>query len=130
MPRIDQGERLYRFWFNAGTACGRLEAIDREALVKNEAPFALSFFPHGGGARPAPGLSLSDDVVQLTALKQAEDGNGFVIRLFEPTGVARQTTLSVPSHDLSVTVELGGFEIKTLRLDTEAGTITEADLLA
>ena len=130
IPRIDQGERLYRFWFNAGTVRERLDIVDREALVKNEVPFALSFFPRGGGARPAPGLSLSDDVVQLTALKQAEDGNGFVIRLFEPTGVARQTTLSVPSLDLSVKVDLGGFEIKTLRLDTEAGTITETDLLA
>ena len=129
LPRIDQGERLYRFWLNAGTVRERLDTIDREALVKNEVPFALSFFPHGGGTRPVPGLSLSDDVVQLTALKQAEDGNGFVIRLFEPTGLARQTTLSVPSHGLSVEVELGGFEIRTLRLDTEAGTITEADLL-
>jgi len=128
-PRIDQGERLYRFWFNAGPLSERLPAVDREALVKNEVPFALSFFPHGGGTQPQPGPLLSDDVVQIAAFKQAEDGNGFVIRLFEPTGQPRRTTLTVPSLDLAVDLELGGFEIKTLRLDPVAGTITEADLL-
>jgi len=128
-PRIDQGERLYRFWFNAGPLGGRLAAVGREALAKNEVPFALSFFPHGGGTQPKPGLMLSDDVIQLAAFKQAEDGRGFVIRLFEPTGQARRTTLSVPSLDLAVDVEVGSFEIKTLRLDPQVGTITEADLL-
>ena len=128
-PRIDQGERLYRFWFNAGPLSERLMAVDREALVKNEVPFALSFFPHGGGAQPKPGLLLSDDVVQLAAFKQAEDGRGFVIRLFEPTGRARRTTLSVPSHNLAVDLELEAFEIKTLRLDPDVGTVAEADLL-
>ncbi|MCD6284302.1 MAG: alpha-mannosidase [Anaerolineae bacterium] len=128
-PRIDQGERLYRFWLNAGPLGERLAAVDREALVKNELPFALSFFPQGGGSRPEPGLLLSDNVVQLTAFKQAEDGRGFVIRLFEPTGQPRRTTLSVPSHDLAVDIELGSFEIKTLRLDPDAGTVTDADLL-
>jgi len=128
-PRIDQGERLYRFWFNAGPLGERLTAVDREALVKNEVPFALSFFPHGGGSQPKRGPILSDDVVQIAAFKQAEDGNGFVIRLFEPTGHARQTTLSVPSLDLAVDVELASFEIKTLRLDPVVRTVTEADLL-
>ncbi len=128
-PRIDQGERLYRFWFNAGPVNERLVAVDREALVKNEVPFALSFFPRGAGTQPKPGLVLSDEVVQVAAFKHAEDGRGFVIRLFEPTGQARQTTLSVPSLELALDVELGGFEIKTLRLDPAVATLTDADLL-
>jgi len=129
-PRIDQGERLFRFWLNAGPASRRLAAVDREALICNEVPFALSFFPHGGGERPLPGLELSDGVVQLAAFKRAEDGSGYVIRLFEPTGQARETTLRVPALDLSQRVALGPFEIKTLRLDSEARTLSEADLLA
>ena len=40
--RMEQGVRLFRFWFNAGTARQRLRAVDREALVKNEKPFTLS----------------------------------------------------------------------------------------
>jgi len=92
--RIDQGERQFRFWINAGSADERLERIDREALVKNEKPFAMSFFPSGAGSRPKPFAELSDDVVQMSAAKPAEDGNGLIVRLYEPTGKPRTTTLS------------------------------------
>jgi alpha-mannosidase len=128
-PRSDQGERLYNFWINAGPAADRLDAVDREALVRNEQPFALSFFPHGEGSPLLPGLTLSDDVVQVTAFKQAEDGQGYIIRLFEPTGRPQTTTLTVPALDLSAQVSLGGFEIKTLRVDPEMRTLVESDLM-
>jgi len=48
-PRIDQGERLFRFWIQGGPAADRLEAIDREALAHNARPMALSFFPRRAG---------------------------------------------------------------------------------
>ena len=41
--RIDQGERHFHFWFNAGPAAERVAHIDREALAHNEKPYALSF---------------------------------------------------------------------------------------
>jgi len=127
-PRIDQGERQYRFWFNAGPYDERRVAIDREALARSEAPFALSFFPHGGGTTPRPGPILSDDTVQVTAFKQAEDGVDWIIRLYEPSGLARSTELSVPSLGLKVSISLGAYEIKTLRLDSQSGAVTEVDL--
>jgi alpha-mannosidase len=132
-PRIDQGERLYRFWLNAGPAADRLEAVDREALVHNEAPFALSFFPHGAGIAPQPGPVISGDVVQITAFKPAEDGQGYILRLYEPTGEARDIDMVVPALDLSAAVHLEGFEIKTLRLNPELGptpsAVTEVSLM-
>ena len=100
-PRIDQGERVFRFWFNGGQMTERLTAVDREALVHNERPYALSFFPHGGGESPPAGLILSDNVVQITAFKQSEDGKGFIVRMFEPTGRPRTTTLTIPGLDMT-----------------------------
>jgi len=128
-PRIDQGERLYRFWLNGGPVAERLVAIDREALAKNEQPFALSFFPHGAGTLPQPGLLLSDAVVQASAFKLAEDGRGYILRLFEPTGHPRATTVTVPALDLTADVTLGAFEIKTLYLDPQARTLRDVDLM-
>ncbi|WP_135547932.1 glycoside hydrolase family 38 N-terminal domain-containing protein [Paenibacillus cymbidii] len=128
-PRIDQGERLYTFWLNGGSAGERLAAVDREALAKGERPYALSFFPQGGGERPQAAVELDDGVVQLTALKLAERGDAYVLRLFEPTGEARGTTVRVPALGLEQRVELGGFEIRTLLLDTEARTLREGGLL-
>ncbi len=44
---------------------------------------ALSFFPNGSGTAPRPFVTLSDAVVQVTAIKQSEDGQGLIVRLYE-----------------------------------------------
>lgn len=129
LPRIDQGERLFKFWFNGGLASERLETIDREALVKNEKPFALSFFPSGDGEQLKPLVTLSDNSVQITATKLAEDSDDLILRLFEPTGNQRTTTLNIPVIGLSEEVSLTPFEIKTLRIDIKNGKIIETDLM-
>lgn len=128
-PRIDQGERHFRFWIDAGPAAQRLQAIDREALVCNEVPMALSFFPSGGGKMPKQGPVLSDNVVQMAALKEADSGDGLIVRLFNPTERPRATTLAFPAIGLRPQkLRLGKFEIKTLRL-SRAGALTETDLM-
>jgi alpha-mannosidase len=128
-PRMDQGERVFRFWLNGGPAGQRLQHVDREALVHNERPMALSYFPSGAGKSPRPGPTLSDPVVQVAAFKPAEAGDDLIIRLFEPTGRARTTTLSLPFAATRTKVRLAGFEIKTLRFDRAARRVTEVNLL-
>ncbi len=128
-PRIDQGERQFRFWINPGPADARLKAVDREALVHNEKPFLLSFYPSGAGQEPLPGLCLDDAVVQLTAFKQAESSENFVVRLFEPTGEARTTALSIPALGLKTEIQLNAFEVKTFLLDVRTATLRETDLI-
>ncbi len=127
-PRIDQGERTFRFWINGGSVGKRLAAVDREALARNEKPMALSFFPSGGGAKPRPFVTLSDGVVQLTAAKKAEKGNALILRLFEPTGRRRETVVSLPFAGLRKRISLGGFEIRTYRVDLAKRKWTEVDL--
>jgi len=129
IPRMDQGEHLYRFWFNAGQLKDRMEAVDREALVKNEKPVVLSFFPSGEGKSPKPSALLSDSVVQITAIKLAEDGDDLIVRLFEPSGRKRTTTLSIPSLSWTREITLNAFEIKTLRIDRQTGEMVFVDLL-
>ncbi|MGE5532422.1 MAG: glycoside hydrolase family 38 C-terminal domain-containing protein, partial [Bacteroidota bacterium] len=128
IERIDQGERIFRFWLNAGPAEERLAAVDREALVHNEKPMALSFFPSGEGTKPGPFVTLSDDVVQLSALKQSDDGKRIVVRLFEPTGKGRTTILAIPPLKVKQKVTMGAFEIKTLAIEPETGKVTETNL--
>ena len=127
--RIDQGEHTFRFWLNAGPANARLAAVDREATVRHEAPMALAVFPSGHGPAAVPGVTVSDAAVQMPALKFSEDGRALVIRLFEPPGSPRSTTVSVPALKASTRVDLGAFELRTLRVDLESGAITNADLL-
>jgi alpha-mannosidase len=118
-PRIDQGERLFRFWVNAGSVQGRLNEIDREAMVQNEAPMALSFFPAGLSVKNENQsiVKLSDECIQLSALKKAENDESLIIRMYEPTGQKRTSLISFPSMNISKQVELDGFEVKTFELD-------------
>lgn len=128
-PRIDQGERLFRFWINGGPVEERMASIDREALVCNEKLMTLSFFPHGGsGANPAT-VTLSDEIVQMTALKKAEDSEELVIRLFEPTGHPRKTTITLPFTGLEKEISLKGFEIRTFCVNPKTGTWREVNLV-
>jgi alpha-mannosidase len=116
-PRIDQGERLFRFWLNAGPLDARLAAVDREALAHNEKPMALSFFPHPSADTALPPFAtLSDDVLQLPALKRAEDGRGLIVRLFNPTGSRRSAVVCLPGSEQTVTLE--AYEIRSYRVDS------------
>jgi alpha-mannosidase len=128
-PRIDQGERVFRFWVRGGEASQRFASIDREALAKNETPMVLSCSPPGTGEKPTPGFCLDDNVVQATAVKKAEDENWLILRLFEPTGEQRTTKVTIPGRSLSFDVTLGGFEIKSLAVDLDTDEVFDVDLL-
>ena len=107
-----------------------LAQLDREALAHNEKPYVLSFFPSGEGTLPLPLAQLSDPAVQLTAFKRAEDTEeAYILRLFEPTGVARSTELSIPALGLRQTIDLQAFELKSFRLDVVDKTLHEVSLL-
>jgi len=129
LPRIDQGERLFSFWFNAGKRSERLGKIECEALACNEKPFALSFFPNGGGKKIVPSVILEDKVVQLAAFKPVEKGDGFIVRLFEPTGRERSTVVHIPPLKIRKKVTLGKFEIKTFRVNAKSRTMKEVGLM-
>ena len=62
----------------------------------------------------------------VTAIKEAQDGDGIVIRAFETLGMETKTQM----HFLGVTIPLsfGKYEIKTIRMLRD-GTICESDLL-
>jgi alpha-mannosidase len=129
IPRQDTGERSFRFWLNGGALDGRMDAVGREALVRNEAPYVLTYFPPGHGRRAAAGLVVEGEAVEAAAFKKSEDGRDPVIRLFEPTGKPRRVVVKLPALRARAAVRLKGFEIKTLRYDRRAGRFVETDLL-
>jgi alpha-mannosidase len=90
---------------------------------------ALVAFPPGGGTAAVPGAILADAVIQMPAMTLAEDGRRVIVRLFEPTGSARQTTLSIPALGVQVPLSFRPFELKTLAVDLASCAIRETDLL-
>ena len=127
--RIDQGERLFTFWLNAGPWEKRLESVDREAIAHNEKPYALSFFPTGEGKMPKPVVTLSDDVVQMSALKLQTGTDACIIRLYEPTGVGRSTRITSSLYGIDEEIILGPFEVKTFRMDKSSNKLVPTDMV-
>ncbi len=90
---------------------------------------ALSWFPPGKGEEILPSVLVSNDAVQVTSVKMAEEKNWLILRLFEPTGEERKTGVSVPCLNLFFEVKLQGFEIKTMAVDLDSKEIFEVDLM-
>lgn len=127
--KSDQGKRSFRFWLNGGESKNRLDSIAREAQTKSEAPFAVCYFPSGKGETPESLLRINDSAVQLAALKKAEYSDDIIIRLFEPTGSARDVKLESPLLDTDFDIRLDAFEIKTLKLNPDSAELCETNLL-
>ena len=130
-PRVDQGERLYVFRMEGGDADVRLARVSRDADVLNEPPFVLSFFPNAEEKTVRPPLcTVSGESVTLTALRRAADGNGWILRLFAPSGRPETATLRIPRAGIERTMRLDPYEIRTLRYLPEAGRLEEAHILS
>jgi len=128
LPRIDQGQRRFTFWVSGGGLQERLRQVGREAAVHNEPPFLLSFHPAGAGRRAQPLIELHDQVIELSAFKQAHAGRDYILRLFEPTGKNRSTVIEIPSAGIRQKLRFEGFEIKTYRLDAERRVLSEVSM--
>jgi len=88
------------------------------------------FNPSGCGIRPKPFALLSNSNVQITTIKQAENDEGWIIRLFETTGRRQKTQLRIlAGKPIRKTVTLQPFEIKTLKIDTAFSTVVETNLM-
>lgn len=74
IKHIDMGERVFHFRITPD------KNIEREALVYNEKPYALSFFPSESGDRQGEVLLIEDPAIILTSIKKYQEG--YIAHLF------------------------------------------------
>ncbi len=125
--RMDQGERVYAFELCGGMEEERRKNLSREAQLFNEGIFAVSYFPGGDGLPGQPALELRGDGVQVTALRPARDQSGWMIRLFDASGLGASAHVALPILKAETDVRLSPFEIRTLK--ASPGEITAAGML-
>ncbi len=126
-PRIDQGERMYSFRIITGSTGDVMKNIERKALEFNEKPMVLTAYPSGEGKLPECFLEVSGDKVILQAFKKAEDGKGYIMRLFNGSEKSEKTVVFSNPLKLKAQIELGAMEVASYRI--YEGDITESDLL-
>lgn len=83
------------------------------------------------GTMPKAGsfLSVSADNVIVSAVKQSESGEDVIIRCVETNGTAGEAALDIRFAKASWKGNFHPYEIKTLRVNTKAGTVREVNLL-
>jgi len=125
MPRIDQGERHFSFMFMGGDKESVSEKIDNVSLAYNEAPMTLSFFPNGKGKMIESGIEV--DNIRMDVFKPAENGDGYVIRLFNVKNTSVTGHITYKALGINTDVNLNAFEIKTYAVNN--GSLTEIPML-
>jgi len=83
------------------------------------------------GTRPLSDSFLSVDVpnVVVTTIKQAEDGEDLIVRMYETAGRETTANLDLKFAKTHWTGKLHPFEIKTLRIKAKTPAITEVNIL-
>jgi alpha-mannosidase len=129
---IDQGMQRFHYtlfphagsWESAGTA--------RRAAELNQPPTALfaTFHPEGKLPQSDSLISVEPETVMVTVLKQAEDGDGLVLRAFETSGSAARARIHLPKLGRVIEADFGANEIKTFHIPDEAvNEVRETNLL-
>ena len=103
--------------------------INSELFRKSEVlnnPLQSHQETHHDGTLPQiySGVDISNADVVLTALKKAEDGNGFVMRLVETDGKETTATVKLCAMNAEFTMQWKPQEIKTVRIDKD-GKVSE-----
>ena len=126
-PHMEQGERSFTFRLLGGDAETVRTDTPREAWRMHLPPMALSFYPPAEGTAPTPPFTIDGDKVEQTAFKCAEDGNGYILRLYNPFPHDACVTLNAERFALHEMLTLHPFEVKTYRIT--ARSLTECDLI-
>lgn len=116
--RMGIGTYQYHFrlmFFGAGESRA---ALARQAQCVQEPPLAVSYFPAGDDTQQAAQAFSVEGEVLMTAFKQAEDGQGMVIRIAEPVGKAADFSVTIGTCRVEGT--LSPYEARTYRWDAQA----------
>jgi len=129
---MDQG--IQRFSYVVRTVAGtRADAEPARAAMLLNAPLVAQFeseHPGGGGpcsGRSFEGIEIGAANVIASVIKAAEDGDGWIVRLFETDGMTTETEIAVRLFSVSWTATLAPYQISTWAIRN--GKVSEVDLI-
>jgi len=129
---IDQGIQRFRYTLFAHSGSWETAGTARRAAELNQPPIALfaTFHPDGTLPQSDSFITVEPRNVMVTVLKQAEDGDGLVLRAFETIGAATRASIRLPKLERVIEADFGANEIKTFLIPRDAAkAIIETNLL-
>ncbi len=117
MKHIDMGERCFRFRITPENN------IEREAMIYNERPYTLSFFPSGTGKQQKEIIMIDNPQVMMTSIEKYH--NGYIAHLYNSSENNCSTGISVLHGKWKDTLYFRKYELKFILL--EENKITEIE---
>ena len=129
----DQGRHVVRYAILPHARSWRDADVMRAGYALNNPGFALEMDPHDGPlGRSVSFIRTSPENIVAEVFKQAEDGDGVIVRLYEAFGRNTNAVLEMPLLGLTHEFTIGHNEIKTFRITGSAEngvSVTETNLL-
>jgi alpha-mannosidase len=129
---IDQGIQRFRYTLFAHSGSWETAGTARRAAELNQLPIALfaTFHPDGTLPQSDSFITIEPRNVMVTVLKQAEDGDGLVLRAYETIGAATPASIRLPKLERVIEADFGANEIKTFLIPRDAAkAFIETNLL-
>jgi len=127
---MDIGNQVFRYVLHpyaGGWQTARLN--QRAALLNRPLPRVVETYHEGPLLGEYCGIRLDNSAVDVSVVKRAEDGSGYVIRLSETSGQPQQARLEVLFAQRSLDIKLSPFQLKTLYLPDDVSQPVHETLL-
>ncbi len=126
VPHMEQGERYFELLISGGKK-EKIECeLPRLAEHFNKRPMSVSVYPNSREKKVENFFASEGDPVEISAIKRADDGDGYIVRVFNPFDRTASVRLNFNIFKKSVNLTLSAFEVKTVRVNDDN---FECDLL-
>jgi hypothetical protein len=102
------GERQFSFRITTE------DNIEREALLFNEAPRLLSFFPSGDGERKSKVIEIDNPNITLSSVKKSE--TGYTLTLHNFSEDEQDATINIYPLKKEIPLHFGKYELKIFEI--------------
>ena len=128
VKRIDQGVHTFRFRFIPGKTNEIIDRSFNDSDLFNNPIISKIVYPSGTGNSIFEGIRISDDTINLQAVKLNEKGD-LVLRLLNPCKELKRFEVNILSMNSNTKVEINPKALKTIVVKKSAGDFHETNLL-
>ena len=118
---IDQGWQTFQYSLVPHDGCWKAACIVQKAEQLNQPPYALFATFHANGKLPQKNsfITVDSESVIVSAVKQSEDGQGFILRAVETHGKPTSAMIRLPKCNRTIEEQFKPGEIKTIYIPKE-----------
>ncbi len=125
----DQGEQFFNYVLMPHDAVDFAPVVERAALLNQPLDLIRETHHEGPLATRFEGIRISAENCVAEAIKQAEECNGTVIRLYETAGRPTTAKVEIPLLNSAFKVIFKPQEIKTFMISEKTGEVKEVNFL-